>query len=135
MKRPYKSYVKSDEENAVNKIIGQRVKQARLNHTTYEKYFDKETKNVWNKPVKKPITQSKLAKKLNISFQQVGKYEKGENGLNAIRILQISNILNLPISYLLENIELLGDRLPNNNSLNESYKMPQTILTKSSELG
>ena len=114
MKRPYKSYVKSDEENVLNVVVGKRLRNART---------------------KAKLTQSKLAKKLNISFQQVGKYEKGENGLNAIRILQISNILNLPKSYLLENIELLGDRLPNNNSLNESYKMPQTILTKSSELG
>ena len=114
MKRPYKSYVKSDEENVLNVVVGKRLRNART---------------------KAKLTQSKLAKKLNISFQQVGKYEKGENGLNAIRILQISNILNLPKSYLLENIELLGDRLPDNNSLNESYKMPQTILTKSSELG
>ena len=114
MKRPYKSYVKSNEENVLNVVVGKRLRNART---------------------KAKLTQSKLAKKLNISFQQVGKYEKGENGLNAIRILQISNILNLPKSYLLENIELLGDRLPDNNSLNESYKMPQTILTKSSELG
>ena len=102
MKRSYKSYVKSDEENAVNKIIGTRLKGVRTN---------------------KNLTQSKLAKKLNISFQQVGKYEKGENGLNAIRILQISNILDVPKSYLLENIELLGEvKLPDNNSLNESLK-------------
>ena len=101
-KRPYKSYVKSDEENAVNKIIGTRLKGVRTN---------------------KHLTQTKLANKLNISFQQVGKYEKGENGLNAIRILQISNILDVPKSYLLENIELLGEvKLPNNNSLNESLK-------------
>ena len=102
MKRPYKSYTKSDEENVLNAVVGKRLKDART---------------------RAKLTQTKLANKLNISFQQVGKYEKGQNGLNAIRILQISNILNLPKSYLLENIELLGEvKLPDNNSLNESLE-------------
>ena len=103
-KRPYKSYVKSDQENVLNIVVGERLKDARK---------------------KAKLTQSKLAKKLNISFQQIGKYEKGENGLNAIRILQISNILNLPKSYLLENIELLEKVRPTDNSsvkVSESFK-------------
>ena len=85
-KRPYKSYTKSNEENVLNVVIGERLKDARK---------------------KAKLTQSKLAKKLNISFQQIGKYEKGLNGLNAIRIVLISNLLNIPKYYLLENIELL----------------------------
>ena len=103
-KRPYKSYVKSDQENVLNIVVGERLKDARK---------------------KAKLTQSKLAKKLNISFQQIGKYEKGQNGLNAIRILQISNILNLPKSYLLENIELLEKVRPTDNSsviVSESLK-------------
>ena len=96
-KRPYKSYTKSNEENVLNVVIGERLKDARK---------------------KAKLTQSKLAKKLNISFQQIGKYEKGQNGLNAIRIVQISNLLNIPKSYLLENIELLGKvKLPDDNSV------------------
>ena len=66
-----------------------------------------------------------LAKKLNISFQQIGKYEKGQNGLNAIRIVQISNLLKIPKSYLLENIELLEKVRPTDNSsviVSESLK-------------
>jgi len=94
-KRPYKSYIKSDEENVLNEIVGERLKVARKNAN---------------------FTQTKLANRLNISFQQIGKYEKGTNGLNAIRILQISNILNLPKSYLLENIELLEKVRPTDNS-------------------
>ena len=81
--------------------------------------------NVKDARKKAKLTQSKLAKKLNISFQQIGKYEKGENGLNAIRILQISNIFNLPKSYLLENIELLEKVRPTDNSsviVSESLK-------------
>ena len=95
--RKYKSYVKSDEENILNEVVGQRLKIARRNAK---------------------LTQTKLAKKLNISFQQIGKYEKGQNGLNAIRIVQISNLLNIPKSYLLENIELLGEvKQPDDSSV------------------
>ena len=94
-KRPYKSYTKSNEENVLNVVIGERLKDARK---------------------KAKLTQSKLAKKLNISFQQIGKNEKGQNGLNAIRIVQISNLLNIPKSYLLENIELLEQVRPTDNS-------------------
>ena len=102
-KRPYKSYTKSDEENVLNVVIGERLKDARK---------------------KAKLTQSKLAKKLNISFQQIGKYEKGQNGLNAIRIVQISNLLNIPKSYLLENIELLGKvKLPDDNSVKVSESL------------
>ncbi|MDC3307119.1 helix-turn-helix domain-containing protein [bacterium] len=95
--RKYKSYVKTDEENILNEVVGQRLKIARRNAK---------------------LTQTKLAKKLNISFQQIGKYEKGQNGLNAIRIVQISNLLNIPKSYLLENIELPGFvELPGDDSV------------------
>ena len=103
-KRPYKSYTKSNEENVLNVVIGERLKDARK---------------------KAKLTQSKLAKKLNISFQQIGKYEKGQNGLNAIRIVQISNLLNIPKSYLLENIELLEKVRPTDNSsvkVSESFE-------------
>ena len=102
-KRPYKSYTKSNEENVLNVLIGERLKDARK---------------------KAKLTQSKLAKKLNISFQQIGKYEKGQNGLNAIRIVQISNLLNIPKSYLLENIELLEKVRPTDNS---SVKVSESL--------
>ena len=96
-KRPYKSYTKSNEENLLNEIVGERLKVARKNAN---------------------LTQTNLAKKLNISFQQIGKYEKGQNGLNAIRIVQISNLLNIPKSYLLENIESLGEvKQPDDSSV------------------
>ena len=103
-KRPYKSYTKSDEENVLNEVVGSRLKTARRNAN---------------------LTQTKLAKELNISFQQIGKYEKGQNGLNAIRIIQISNLLNIPKSYLLENIELVGEvKQPADSSV---YVLPESF--------
>jgi len=50
----------------------------------------------------KNLTQTKVAKALNVTFQQIQKYEKGTNGLNASRIQALSNYLNVPISYFFE---------------------------------
>lgn len=48
------------------------------------------------------MTQSDLADKLNLSFQQVQKYESGQNKIYASRLLQISQILNYPIASFFE---------------------------------
>jgi len=48
------------------------------------------------------LTQTKVAKAINVTFQQIQKYEKGTNGVNSIRLLQLSNYLKVPISYFYE---------------------------------
>ena len=45
------------------------------------------------------ITQQRLAEGLGISFQQVQKYETGRNRLSASRLQDVSQILNVPVSY------------------------------------
>ncbi len=80
-KRPYKSYVKTPEENRINKIVGLNIRNLRIKHK-------------W--------TQTQLAEKLGITFQQIGKYERGKNGLNAIRLLEISNQFNVSIDKILK---------------------------------
>ncbi|MGB0633777.1 MAG: helix-turn-helix domain-containing protein, partial [Flavobacteriaceae bacterium] len=54
------------------------------------------------KPIKKLCTQSKLAKNIGVTFQQIQKYEKGTNGVSSIRLLQLSNYLKVPINYFFE---------------------------------
>ena len=54
------------------------------------------------KRIEKNLTQTKVAKALNVTFQQIQKYEKGTNGLSASRIQALSNYLNVPISYFFE---------------------------------
>ena len=39
------------------------------------------------------LTQTKVAKAINVTFQQIQKYEKGTNGVSSIRLLQLSNYL------------------------------------------
>jgi transcriptional regulator with XRE-family HTH domain len=48
------------------------------------------------------MSQEKLGEALGLTFQQVQKYEKGTNRVGASRIKQISEILQVPISFLFE---------------------------------
>ena len=54
------------------------------------------------KRIEKNLTQTKVAKALNVTFQQIQKYEKGTNGLSASKIQALSNYFNVPISYFFE---------------------------------
>ena len=95
-KRPYRSYIKTDEENKLNKLVGEKIKIAR-------------------KIAK--LTQTKLAIKLNVSFQQIGKYEKGTNGLSAIRLMQMSENLKVPYTDLLPELPSQVEPLSNNSDV------------------
>ena len=44
-------------------------------------------------------TQSWLAKKLGVTFQQVQKYEKGTNGTNAFNIKEIADALKVSVLF------------------------------------
>ena len=48
------------------------------------------------------LTQTKVAKAINVTFQQIQKYEKGTNGVSSNRLLQLSNYLKVPIDYFFE---------------------------------
>lgn len=48
------------------------------------------------------MSQEKLGEALNLTFQQVQKYEKGTNRIGASRLQQISRTLNVPPSYFFD---------------------------------
>jgi transcriptional regulator with XRE-family HTH domain len=48
------------------------------------------------------LTQTKVARAINVTFQQIQKYEKGINGVSSTRLLQLSNYLKVPINYFFE---------------------------------
>lgn len=60
------------------------------------------------------LSQTDLAYKVGVSFQQIQKYEKGQNKIMASRLLNLAKILNTDISYFFEKIA------DETNSLNES---------------
>jgi len=48
------------------------------------------------------LTQTKVAKAIKVTFQQIQKYEKGTNGVSSIRLLQLANYLKVPVNYFFE---------------------------------
>ena len=48
------------------------------------------------------LTQTKVAKAIHVTFQQIQKYEKGTNGVSSIRLLQLANFLKVPVNYFFE---------------------------------
>lgn len=48
------------------------------------------------------MSQEKLGDSLGLTFQQVQKYEKGTNRIGASRLQQISEILQVPVSFFFE---------------------------------
>ena len=64
------------------------------------------------------LTQTKVAKAINVTFQQIQKYEKGINGVSSTRLLQLSNYLKVPINYFFNNYV---EYLDNTNKTQENY--------------
>ena len=48
------------------------------------------------------LTQTKVAEAINVTFQQIQKYEKGTNGVSSNRLMQLSSYLKVPINYFSE---------------------------------
>ena len=48
------------------------------------------------------LTQTKVAQAINVTSQQIQKYEKGTNGVSSSRLFQLSQFLKVPIDYFYE---------------------------------
>jgi len=48
------------------------------------------------------MSQEKLGAALNLTFQQVQKYEKGTNRIGAGRLQQLSHVLQVPVEFFFE---------------------------------
>jgi transcriptional regulator with XRE-family HTH domain len=66
--------------------------------------------------VEQKMSQSELADKLGVSFQQVQKYEKGVNRVGASRLQQVATALDVPITFFFDDADA-GKRA--NNSKRE----------------
>lgn len=51
------------------------------------------------------LSQDAIAKAVGITFQQVQKYEKGSNAMNARRLVEFARFMNVPVAYFFEGIE------------------------------
>ncbi len=75
------------------------------------------------------LSQDELAKEIGISFQQVQKYEKGTNRISASRLYQISKILNVPVSFFFDeiNINSKNNKKPNIAKQSSELNKPESL--------
>jgi transcriptional regulator with XRE-family HTH domain len=67
------------------------------------------------------MTQTKVAKAINVTFQQIQKYEKGTNGVSSSRLLQLSNFLKVPVTYFYEDYGVSQAAADSTEDLNYSF--------------
>jgi len=68
------------------------------------------------------LTQTKVAQAINVTFQQIQKYEKGTNGISSLRIMQLANFLKVPVVYFYENFSTYeGEILKDDGIENLNY--------------
>ena len=70
------------------------------------------------------LTQTKVANAINVTFQQIQKYEKGTNGVSSNRLMQLSQFLKVPIIYFFEDYREFKDVISSdetNEDLNYSF--------------
>lgn len=68
----------------IDRLIGKKIYELRLGHG---------------------MSRKKLGKKLNVTHQQVMKYEKGHNRVSAGKLFLIANVLQADILYFYEDLE------------------------------
>jgi transcriptional regulator with XRE-family HTH domain len=59
------------------------------------------------------LSQSQLAEKLGVTFQQVQKYEKGTNRISAGRLFEMARLFNVPVQTLYPESEVSIERAEN----------------------
>jgi transcriptional regulator with XRE-family HTH domain len=67
------------------------------------------------------LSQEAIAKAVGITFQQVQKYEKGSNAMNANRLYEFSRFMNVPVAYFFEGIE---QNMPTGNATGFAENQP-----------
>ena len=72
---------RTSEELAINKVVGQNIKYLRKVHY---------------------LNQTKVGNAIGVSFQQIQKYEKGMNGLSALRLKQLANKFKVSLDVLVD---------------------------------
>ena len=50
------------------------------------------------------LSQTDVAKQLNLSFQQIQKYERGANRIGSSRLFKLSQILAVPVSFFFDDM-------------------------------
>ena len=99
--------MRSTDHNSMNKIIGSNLRFIRK---------------------LKKMSLMQLADKMNIKYQQVGKYELGQNQLCAYRIWQASNILGCKVKYFFDETYIKRMHGYHSTQIKRAAAMPSELL-------
>jgi len=80
------------------------------------------------------LTQTKVAQAINVTFQQIQKYEKGTNGISSLRLMQLGNFLKVPVVYFFENFPEYSGEQRNVASEDLNYAFLAKIFSNLSEI-
>ena len=73
------------------------------------------------------MNQETLARALDLTFQQVQKYEGGANRVSASRLSQIAKVLGVPIAYFFTGLEAGAVVDAHEREMRERMQRPETI--------
>ena len=83
------------------------------------------------------LTQTKVAQAINVTFQQIQKYEKGTNGISSLRIMQLANFLKVPVVFFFEDYPVYeaasADSANNNKAEDLNYSFLVKLFSNLSE--
>ena len=99
--------MRSGDHNSMNKVIGNNLRFIRK---------------------LKKMSLMQLADKMNIKYQQVGKYELGQNQLCAFRIWQASNILGCKVKYFFDETYIKKMHGYHSTQIKRAAAMPSELL-------
>src|SRR5476651_2254037 len=68
------------------------------------------------------LSQEAVAKSVGITFQQVQKYEKGTNAMNANRLYEFAQFMHVPVAYFFDGLERAA-----NTPMGELAEEPQAF--------
>ena len=83
-------------EREFNRIIGRNIKFFR------ERCFTNQISKITKRIISKPLTQKQLGRKIDVSFQQVQKYEHGKNKISVYKLLKFCKFFQVPFKYFID---------------------------------
>lgn len=82
---------------------------------------------VWQSRRLRGMTQAHLAEQLDLTFQQVQKYETGANRISASRLAAIAELLELPIGFFFAELAPADSSIASAQQYRDRLLLPETI--------
>ena len=76
------------------------------------------------------LTQTKVAQAINVTFQQIQKYEKGTNGISSLRIMQLANFLKVPVVFFFEDFPMYESGSQDSQNSDKTEDLNYSFLAK-----